>query len=160
MGRCAESGAADRALQAGDLRCGARGILASSAARQAREPAMIIDWHTHLYPPEETEKPHWKGRCQMTLDNVLRAQDEAGIDATVVSNPGNYWAKLPAEAALPVVERQNRYYAEMQDRYPGRIFAMAGCNPYGGEAYLRELERAVSRDGVKGVCITSSFKGH
>lgn len=121
---------------------------------------MIIDWHTHLYPPEETAKPYWKGRCQMTLDNVLRAQDEAGIDATVVSNPGNYWAKLPAEAALPVVERQNRYYAEMQDRYPGRIFAMAGCNPYGGEAYLRELERAVSRDGVKGVCITSSFKGH
>jgi hypothetical protein len=82
---------------------------------------MIIDWHTHLYPPEETEKPYWNGRCQMTLDNVLRAQDEAGIDATVVSNPGNYWAKLPAEDALAVVERQNRYYAEMQERHPGRI---------------------------------------
>jgi aminocarboxymuconate-semialdehyde decarboxylase len=121
---------------------------------------MIIDWHTHLYPPEETEKPYWNGRCQMTLDNVLRAQDEAGIDATVVSNPGNYWAKLPAEDALAVVERQNRYYAEMQERHPGRIFGIAGCNPYAGEDYLRELERAVTQDGLKGVCINSSFKGH
>jgi aminocarboxymuconate-semialdehyde decarboxylase len=120
---------------------------------------MIIDWHTHLYPPEETEKPYWKGRCQMTMENVLRAQDEAGIDATVVSNPGNYWRKLPPADALPVVERQNRYYAAMQQLYPGRIYAMAGCNPYGGDAYLAELERAVTQDGIKGVMITSSFDG-
>jgi len=39
----------------------------------------------------------------------------------------------------------------MQTRYPGRIYAMAGCNPYAGDAWLAELERAVVQDGSRRV---------
>lgn len=31
---------------------------------------MIIDWHTHVYPPEAAAAPEWQGRCPMTLENV------------------------------------------------------------------------------------------
>ena len=41
---------------------------------------MIIDWHTHLHTPGQAAAPFWQGRCPMTIDNILTAQEEAGID--------------------------------------------------------------------------------
>jgi hypothetical protein len=35
---------------------------------------MIVDWHTHLIPPEESDKPAWSGRCQTTIEKVFDAK--------------------------------------------------------------------------------------
>ena len=43
---------------------------------------MIIDFHTHVAPPEVRDRPMWKGKCPMTIENVLDAQKIAGIDRT------------------------------------------------------------------------------
>jgi len=60
---------------------------------------VIIEWHTHVYPPEEAADeptldgkrgPGWGGRCPMTVENVLDAQDKAGIAISVVSNAAHY----------------------------------------------------------------------
>jgi aminocarboxymuconate-semialdehyde decarboxylase len=123
------------------------------------ENSMIIDWHTHIYPLSETSKPVWKGRCQMTIENVLAAQDAAGIDMTVISNPLHYLRKASREQALDAIRDSNRYLAELQDRYAGRIVALAASVPGGGGEYLQELERAVSQDGLKGVFVNSSHQG-
>ena len=40
-----------------------------------------------------------------------------------------------------------------------RIVGMASTVPYGGDAFLREFERAVKEDGLKGAWITSSLQG-
>ena len=48
---------------------------------------MIIDFHTHVQTPEQQAAPFWQGRCPMTIENVLEAQKEAGVDATLVSQP-------------------------------------------------------------------------
>ncbi len=120
---------------------------------------MIIDWHTHVIPPRESEKPVWKGRCQMTVDRVRTAQDEAGIDVSVVSDPHHYLRRLSREEGLEAIALSNRYLAEVQDRSEGRILALACCVPGGGDAYLRELERAIMEDGLKGVMIASSHQG-
>src|SRR5205085_7717723 len=40
------------------------------------------------------------------------------------------------------------------------IYALATTQPYGGDKFLRELERAVKEDGCKGVIILSSLPGH
>ena len=60
---------------------------------------MIIEWHTHVYPPEEAADnptwdgksgPTWAGRCPMTVENVLDAHRKAGIAVSVVSNAAHY----------------------------------------------------------------------
>jgi hypothetical protein len=61
---------------------------------------MIIEWHTHVYPPEEAAAdalawdgksgPTWDGKCPMTLENVLAAHHRAGIDISVVTNAAHY----------------------------------------------------------------------
>lgn len=120
---------------------------------------MIIDWHTHLIPPEESAKPAWNGRCQMTLEKILGAQDQAGVDITVVSNTQHRLHARPMGEALAAIKRSNQYFAEIQDRYPGKIYALAGVLPGGGDDVLAELERAVTEDGLRGVIVASSHQG-
>jgi aminocarboxymuconate-semialdehyde decarboxylase len=120
---------------------------------------MIIDWHTHLHPPEYAAKPFWQGRCPMTIENVLAAQDEAGIDMTVVSNAAHELRQLNREQQFEMVCTINRYLAEQQGKYPDKIIAFATSAPTGGDRFLKELERAVVEDGMKGVWVTSSLQG-
>ncbi len=62
---------------------------------------MIIDWHAHIYTPEEAADdrrtfdgksgPSWGERgCPMVLENFLEAHHAAGIDLSVVTNAAHY----------------------------------------------------------------------
>ena len=120
---------------------------------------MIIDWHTHVLPLTESSRPMWKGRCQMTIDNVLAAQERTRIDVSVISNPLHYLRRATLDAALADIGESNRYLAEIQAKDPDRIVAFASTLPGGGDAFLQELERAVTRDKLAGVFINSSHQG-
>ncbi len=122
---------------------------------------MIIEWHTHVYPPEEAAgSPFWGGRCPMTLENVLAAHDEVGLDFSVVSNAAHYLrAKAPADE-LRAVARWNDYAAEIQQGHPGKLFCLAMATPCGGPAHEKEVLRAIKELKLKGVLINSSHKGH
>jgi len=119
---------------------------------------MIIDIHTHVHTPEDAARPFWQGRCPMTIENVLDAQKRAGIDATVVSNPLHDLKHMDAAEQLAACEAQNRYCAALQEKYES-IYGFATTVPYGGDKFLREFERAVRKDGLKGAWIISSLKG-
>jgi aminocarboxymuconate-semialdehyde decarboxylase len=120
---------------------------------------MIIDFHTHVAPPEIRERPLWRGRCPMTIENVLDAQQEAGIDRTVISYPYHELREMDVAEQLASIRRHNRYLASLQDRH-STIYALACASPYGGDAFLKEFERAVKEDGCKGAMIMSSLPGH
>ena len=120
---------------------------------------MIIDFHTHVAPPEIRERPLWRGKCPMTIENVLEAQQEAGIDRTVISYPYHELREMDAAEQLAAIARHNRYLASLQDRHQ-TIYALACASPYGGDGFLKELERAVRQDGCKGAMIMSSLPGH
>jgi predicted TIM-barrel fold metal-dependent hydrolase len=120
---------------------------------------MIIDFHTHVAPAEIRERPFWRGKCPMTIENVLEAQDEAGIDRTVISYPYHELREMDATQQLEAIRRHNRYLASLQDRHES-IYALACASPYGGDPFLREFERAIKEDGCKGVIIMSSLPGH
>ena len=62
---------------------------------------MIIDWHSHIYTPEEAADdlrtydgksgPSWGERgCPMVLENFIRAHKENNIDISVVTNAAHY----------------------------------------------------------------------
>jgi aminocarboxymuconate-semialdehyde decarboxylase len=122
---------------------------------------LLIDWHTHIHDPKDAAKPFWQGRCPMTLDNVLKCHELAGLDRTVISNAGHdlRFCKTTSEM-LALIETSNRYLAKCRDQHPDKLVAMATCVPGGGDELLKELERAVREDDARAVIITASLQGH
>src|SRR5215472_7927257 len=119
---------------------------------------MIIDWHTHVHSPREQSAPVWRGQCPATIENVLRLHDEVGLDLSVISNSGHYLKAYSREDALPAIREANEYLASLRDKHKGRLVALAVAIPGGGDAHLRELERAVKADDLRGVLISSSHR--
>jgi len=120
---------------------------------------MVIDWHTHVHSPEEQAEPHYRGRCPATIENVLRLHDEVGLDISVISNSGHYLKKFRRDEAVPFIRAANEYLASLRDRHRDKVVAIATAIPGGGEDHLRELERAVRQDDLRGVLISSSHRG-
>jgi aminocarboxymuconate-semialdehyde decarboxylase len=130
---------------------------------------MIIDFHTHVFPPEDFETftgtgfhknvGAKKGRPPATIENVLEAAKIGGVDISVISNPIHNLRDMDRAQQLERCQRQNHYNAEQQNKYSGKIYGMASIVPYGGDPFLREFERAVKQDGLKGAWILSSLQG-
>ena len=88
---------------------------------------MIIDWHAHIYTPEEAADdrrtydgqsgPSWGERgCPMVLENFLEAHHQAGIDLSVVTNAAHYLRAKAASEELPAVQRWSDYAAQLPIR--------------------------------------------
>jgi aminocarboxymuconate-semialdehyde decarboxylase len=133
---------------------------------------VIVDFHTHVLAPEEnanfTDSAFLdrvlaggdKGRTPPHgIEAVLAAQAAGGIDVTIVSNPLHRLADMTAEQQLAACSRHNRYVAAVADKFDS-IYGFATIVPYAGAPMLREFERAVKEDGLKGAWIQSSTQGH
>jgi predicted TIM-barrel fold metal-dependent hydrolase len=95
----------------------------------------------------------------MTIENVLAAQKTAGIDRSVVSYPYHELREInDPRQQLEAIATHNRYLASLQKH--DTISVLASMVPHGGDAFLREFERAVKQDGCKGAMIMSSLQGH
>ena len=84
---------------------------------------MILDWHSHIYTPEEAADdlrtydgksgPAWGERgCPMVLENFLDAHHRAGIDISVVTNAAHYLRGKSDREELSTVQRWSDYAAE------------------------------------------------
>ena len=120
---------------------------------------MIIDFHTHVHPLREQARPIWQGRCPATIENVLRLHDEEALDVSVISSAGHYLRAHTRDEALPLLRESNDYMARLRDAHRDNVVALATAIPGGGDAHLRELERAVKQDDLRGVLISSSHRG-
>jgi aminocarboxymuconate-semialdehyde decarboxylase len=122
---------------------------------------MIIDFHTHVLAPEHRGGAHidWQGRSPFTIEQVLESQEIGGIDISIVSNPLHELRYLDSSKQFDWVARQNRYFATLQEEHDS-IYCFATTNPWGGDKFLREFERAIKEDGLKGAWILSSLPGH
>jgi hypothetical protein len=107
---------------------------------------MIIDWHAHIYTPEEAADdrrtfdgksgPSWGERgCPMVLENFLDAHHQAGIDLSVVTNAAHYLRGKAESEELPAVQRWSDYAAEVQEKYKGTLVCFATILPCAGPAF-------------------------
>ena len=119
---------------------------------------MIIDWHTHVHPLHEQAERFWNGNCPATIENVLRLHDEVGLDLSVISSAGHWLKNFSREEALPKIRESNEYLAFLRDAHKDKLVAIAVAIPGGGDAHLKELERAVKEDDLRGVLINSSHR--
>jgi len=123
------------------------------------ERPLIIDWHSHIYPPEIAAAPEWRGDCPLTIEKLLDAHERAGIDKCVVTNPIHYLKEMSDREALDAIKRWNEYAAEIQQRYSDRVIVFTSSIPGGGSGFLEELEHAIRDNGLAGVFINSSHQG-
>ena len=122
---------------------------------------MLIDWHVHINDPKFLGPPWWSHTVPMTVEHALAAHELVGLDRTVISNAVHYIRHMKTDKEIvAALESSNRHLAACRDKHPDKFVCMATCVPGGGDAYWRELERAVKEDDARAVIINSSHKGH
>ena len=117
---------------------------------------MIIDFHTHIFPPwlkERRDEYIKRDPCfsllysqpkakMATAEEVVASMDEAGIDLSVVLNAGWVSHELCVET--------NDYILDAISRYPERLVGFCAIQPKAGDAAIAELERC-AKAGAKGI---------
>ena len=131
---------------------------------------MIIDFHVHVLPPEEwgihrhrlSQEHRRQARASRRARSrtCSKAAEIGGVDISVICNPLHNLRDMDRKQQLERCQVQNRFHAEMQAKYHGNIVGMASTVPYGGDEFLREFERAIKQDGLKGAWILSSLQGN
>lgn len=108
---------------------------------------MIIDFHTHLFPP--AVRAHRERYCTRdpwfnelysnpasriaTAEDLIAEMDSSGVDASVAFSFS--WLDTG------LVEETNSYILDAMRRYPQRIYGMAVLQPLAPTHALHELER-------------------
>ena len=115
----------------------------------------VVDCHAHLAPPEWSMPG--SPPSMFDLPAYLERQAEAGIDLTVF---GNNMIRCPPHLSfLEAARRYNEFAVEIGARYPGRLLGLASTNPFGGDEFLKEAERAITEYGLRGFMINTSVDG-
>ena len=118
--------------------------------------AMIIDFHTHIVPPQikkNRSKYIDSDACfaiiyssanakLATADELIASMDKEGIDTSVVLNIGWTTHELCVET--------NDYILESIARYPKRLIGFCTVQPRSLEAALDEIERC-AKGGIRGI---------
>jgi uncharacterized protein len=116
---------------------------------------VIIDFHTHLFPPEIVRQrerfiardpwfaelyAHPRARMA-TADDLVTAMTADGVDVSVAFPFG--W-RDPG-----VIEECNSYVIQVMRDYPGKVIGLAAVQPLAGRRAVAELERC-ARAGMPG----------
>ena len=116
---------------------------------------MIVDFHTHLFPPDirKSRENYFAGESAFELlyaspkskmigaGEIIAAMDEQGVDISVVF--GFPWKNLET------AKRHNDYIAEAVARYPDRLKGFCCLDPCPSDA-AAEVERCLA-NGLCGV---------
>jgi predicted TIM-barrel fold metal-dependent hydrolase len=117
---------------------------------------VIIDFHTHVFPPEikkHRNKYVERDPCFAilysdpkariaTADELIASMDEAGVDISVILNIGWTTHELCLET--------NDYIIDAVSRYPERLVGFGAVQPQSPKAAAAEIERC-AKAGMKGV---------
>jgi aminocarboxymuconate-semialdehyde decarboxylase len=149
----------------------------------AKKP-VVIDFHAHIAVTQVLEKtfshsqfaraiakskPGSKriGIPKPSLDRMsdmnirFKEMDQMGIDIQVISpsilQQCTYWAK--PEAALKMERESNDFLAEAVAQYPDRLVGIGSVPLQDVKLAVKELDRAVTKNGLKGVIIGSNVNG-
>jgi len=117
---------------------------------------MIIDFHTHVFPPQVKKKrdryvaadPSFallysdKKARLATTEEIIASMDQEEIDVSVILNIGWTTHDLCVET--------NDYILESIARYPDRLIGFGAVQPLSPDAAAREIERC-AQGGIRGI---------
>jgi predicted TIM-barrel fold metal-dependent hydrolase len=79
--------------------------------------------------------------------------DNANIDAKVLSAPSALLVESGKQVPATMMERINDLFAELVSLYPDHLLALATIDAFQGEMAAREVERAIQKLGLGGICV-------
>jgi aminocarboxymuconate-semialdehyde decarboxylase len=150
---------------------------------------MNIDVHAHYVPPDslkmasEIGAPHGlkmekddRGRTVVTrggnafltqlkaeffdLDLRLSIMDRQGVDMQVLSPASSYFFYwMPVDESLEYARWLNEQMAEAVAKHPARLVGLASVPMQNGAKAAAELDRAMSKRGLRGAEIASNIDG-
>ncbi|MDP2932304.1 MAG: amidohydrolase family protein [Chloroflexota bacterium] len=117
---------------------------------------MIIDFHTHVFPPQIKQNRakyvaadpcfamlYAKKEAKLaTADELIDSMDKEGVDVSVILNISWTTHELCVES--------NDYIMESVARYPKRLVGFGSIPPESSELAIAEIERC-ARGGLKGL---------
>jgi 2,3-dihydroxybenzoate decarboxylase len=92
-------------------------------------------------------------------DERIRLMDEAGVDIQVLSHAAPGTHRLDAATAVPIAQRVNDRLKQIIDRNPSRFAGFATLPAIDPKAAADELERCVTKLGMKGAMIHGLTNG-
>jgi 6-methylsalicylate decarboxylase len=130
---------------------------------------MIIDVHSHVFPPEYTERIAGLGgplprlsaapMSGMSLAQRVEMMDSLGVDMQVLSVGVLQPYYEDARIAIDLARQANESYVDVCRAFPGRFTAFAVLPLPHVDAALAELDRVASDPLVVGVGISTSVLG-
>jgi aminocarboxymuconate-semialdehyde decarboxylase len=139
--------------------------------RQAR----TIDVHSHclfrdaialmgaeassVEPPVKGAPEHYIPLSdKAAVEERLAAMDAMGIDMEVLSiNP--FWYRKDRDTAAAIVKLNNERLAELSAAYPKRLTAFASLSLQAPDLAVKQLEEAMTKQGLRGAAIGGSVDG-
>lgn len=117
---------------------------------------MIVDFHTHIYPPWlRARREEYRVRDatfgelfsnpnarMATAERLIRRMDEDGVDVSIVMGIG--WTDIS------LARKANDYIIESVNHRPDRLVGFASVNPAWGTDAVREAERCAAA-GLRGI---------
>ena len=149
-----------------------------------REPALIIDFHSHFYPKAYLDGlKESRGHASLetgsqgevllkyagdynvvvgghiNLDDRLKAMARCGVDMQVITltTPGVDWEE--PSLGIKLARLTNDAYGDIMERHPGKFVALAALPMQDPPSAVEELERAVKDRGLRGAMIFSNAAG-
>jgi len=145
----------------------------------------VIDVHNHLYPKEwmaflegRAGSPtmvrtgptsmifYYEGVRLATVSNPghydpeprMKDLDKYGIDIQIISLTTPSVELIPAAEGVMWAKRVNDYYAEVCEKYKGRLYPMATLPYQDIKESVKEMERARRDLGARGITLFSSIR--
>jgi predicted TIM-barrel fold metal-dependent hydrolase len=117
---------------------------------------MIIDFHTHIFPPQVIENRQRYVEADacfaalyenpkaklITAEELVESMDASRVDISVVQNIGWTSHELCVET--------NDYIIASINKYPGRLVGFCSVQPLSMEAAVKEIQRCAAA-GIRGV---------
>lgn len=131
-----------------------------------RDGRLVIALEEHYYDPEVAAtygKDRQSPRIRERLDDVgelrLREMDEGGIDIQVLSHGAPSTQRMDPETAVKMARIANDRLRQIIDTHPDRYAGFAALPTPDPLAAADELERAVTKLGLKGAMVHGLTNG-
>lgn len=122
---------------------------------------MIVDAHSHVVDPRLFERTGFKIPANMLdVQILLDEQERGGVQMSIVSGPRVMETGIEHAGLDPVAVARdyNDFIANLSARHPKRLAGLGIAHPMlGGDATLREMERAVRQLGLRGFLVVPRY---
>ena len=156
------------ATVAGGAAAAMSGAAMAQPAVSGGEPLKVVDFHNHFVgkaftprvgvgaPPALRTYFDEVNRKLADEDELLASIQGAGVTTRVINTPLEFIQDPDADVQPGMVERINDQLAALVVKNKGRLLGLATVDVYTGDTAAREVRRAVTELGLRGVFVASA----